>query len=159
MKTDGDHLAVPDFPDASLKAEIALRNSLQHTDIRANALYLYFDLNMAEEDWRHRGKGIRSLYKVAFEDDDLLHIGDLDIFDRVAKDISAGKDPSANIERYWAGCSPSRFSEFLVYKATVLEVLREAASWKSLYQTAAEKLRDEPGNADFYMNLIPGRKD
>jgi hypothetical protein len=55
MQADGDHLDVADFPDISRKAEIALRNSSEHADIRANALYLYSDLRMAEEDWRLRG--------------------------------------------------------------------------------------------------------
>jgi hypothetical protein len=156
METDGDHLAVADFPDVSRKAEMALRNSAERADFRTNALYLYFSLRMAEEDWRHRGKGVRSLYKVSFEDEDLLHVGDLEAFDRVAKDIAAGNDPSANIETYWAGSGPSGYAEYLVCKATVIEVVREAATWKSLYRTAIEKLRDEPGNADFYKNLISG---
>jgi hypothetical protein len=158
MEIDGDHLAVANFPDRSRRAELALRKSPEHTDLRINALYLYFDLQMAEEDWRHRGKVVRSLYKVSFEDDDLLHVGDLDTFDRVAKDIAAGNDSSTSVERYWAGSGPSRYSECLVRKATVLEVVRQAATWQSLYRTAVEKLRDEPRNADFYKNLIPGRQ-
>src|ERR1700721_85671 len=76
MEAAGDHLDVAEFPDISRKAEMALRNSSQHTDIRANALYLYSDLHMAEEDWRLRGNGVRTFYKVSFEDDDLLHTGD-----------------------------------------------------------------------------------
>ena len=159
METGGDHLDVADFPDISRRAEMALRNSPEHSDIRANALYLYADPQMAEQDWRHRGKGVRTLYKVSFEDDDLLHTGDLDTFDRVAKDIAAGNTPSVNVEKYWAGCSPSRYSEHLVRKATVIEIVREAASWKSFYRTAVERLRDEPGNADWYRNQTLDRKD
>jgi hypothetical protein len=128
IETHGDHLDVVEFPDTSRNAEMALRNSSEHIDIRANALYLYSDPQMAEQDWRHRGKGVRTLYKVSFEDDDLLHTGDLGIFELVAKDIAAGNATSANVENYWAGCNPSRYSEHLVLKATVLEVVRQAAS-------------------------------
>jgi hypothetical protein len=159
MEAAGDHLDVAEFPDISRKAEMALRNSSQHTDIRANALYLYSDLHMAEEDWRLRGKGLRTFYKVSFEDDDLLHTGDFLTFDLVAKDIRAANDPSANVEKYWAGCNPSRYSEYLVRKATVLEVIREATSWKTHYQTAADKLRREPANEDWYRNLTQERED
>jgi hypothetical protein len=56
IETNGDHLAVADFPDRSRRAELALRNSPEHADLRVNALYLYFDLQMAAEDWRHRGQ-------------------------------------------------------------------------------------------------------
>jgi len=159
VETGGDHLDVADFPDISRKAEMALRNSPEHSDIRANALYLYSDPQMAEQDWWHRGKGVRTLYKVSFENDDLLHTGNLDTFDLVAKDIAAGNAPSANVEKYWAGCNPSRYSEHLVRKATVIEIVREAASWKSFYQTAVERLRDEFGNAEWYRNPTLDQKD
>jgi len=47
----------------------------------------------------------------------------------------------------------------MVRKATVIEIVREAASWKSFYRTAVERLRDEPGNADWYRNQTLDRKD
>jgi hypothetical protein len=89
----------------------------------------------------------------------LLHTGDLETFDLVAKAIGAAKVPSAEVEKYWAGCSPSRYSEYLVRKSTVVDIVREAAGWKTLYQTAVEKLRDEPDNADWYRNPALDRKD
>jgi hypothetical protein len=47
METSGDHLGVAGFPEISRRAELALRDNPRHTDIRAGALYLYPDPQMA----------------------------------------------------------------------------------------------------------------
>jgi hypothetical protein len=98
------------------------------------------------------------LYKVCFEDDDLLHVGDLDTFDRVAKDVATGDDSSAHVKRYWVGSEPSRYSECLV--SVKRRFLRSLEKPQRGNRFIAPPLRfpDESGSADFYKNLIPSRQ-
>lgn len=126
----GDHIEDEAFPEDSRQIDLKLRNRPERLDVRAKGLYLYFDIKFADADWEQRGAGTRTLYAVSFDDKDLLHIGDLEVFEAVRKDMKSGCDPTANVERYWAGCSPYAYSELLVRKATVLSILREASSWR-----------------------------
>lgn len=153
MTSAGDYLTNPDIPDDTRKAETEIRlGHYDRTRWREQALYTYFDETAGLGEWQTRGRGKRYLYKLSVEKEDLLHTGDLIAYATVIEDIRQKLDSTDNVKKYWDGCDPYKHAEYLVTKARVLELLRQPSDWKSHYQLSVERLRNEPGNAEFYEN-------
>lgn len=95
------------------------------TGIRSKSVYLWNDEGMARQIWNvagRAGKAKKYLYKVEYEDADLLHKGDLNHYTD-ARDIADAGARSTAAASYWAGEmhkeEPPRV-ELLVRCATVV---------------------------------------
>jgi len=130
--TRKDHIAT--LKGGHLLAEQLVRAAHPNgADLRANYLYVFRDCDWARKYWVLRGP--RYFYEAAVNPADVLHIGDMNIFNQIA-DAKTDKQRDELIRQYWAS-EESRDNEkieFIVRRATVLRVLGSPDD-----QVAAEK--------------------
>src|SRR6185312_2616543 len=110
------------------------------TNLRANSLYLFADLDKARRYYALSGRN-RTLYEVEVEGTDVRHEADMQLIIEIGK---AAKDAEAvHLCKMWAnGANTSNpWREVLVAKATVKSVIHEPGDklrvFKELYQSGA----------------------
>jgi hypothetical protein len=128
------------------------------TEIRAGSLYVYSDQGMAEADWKLK-KG-RHLYKLEIDEAAIRHRGDLRVFSEVINAIRKKEPSDELVKKYWTPVEVGRYSELLIWDATVVELLKHASEYKSAIQRANAKMRDDPESLEFFEQMFSQfRKD
>jgi hypothetical protein len=94
-----DHL--PNLSPDKQRAEAAIRAGDPRGRSRAHALYLFEDLNVAK-GLLSETKG-EQLYECRIDIQDILHRGDLRIYDQVVEALKNGRPADELIREYWAG--------------------------------------------------------
>jgi hypothetical protein len=123
MPPAGDHYK--ELTPEQKMAEDAIRaGKSDGTQIRAESLYVYSDLEMVERDWE-RKKG-RHLYKLEIDGAVIRHRGDLLVFHEVMNAIKNKESPDGLVRKYWNAVDEGCHAELLVSKATVVEARRRA---------------------------------
>lgn len=128
----GDHIGT--LKGAHLEAEQLVRQSSpEWADWRANYLYVFRDLDWARTYWTLRGP--RYLYEVAVDPTDVIHIGDMQIFNHIS-DAATPEQKAEYVRRY---CnreeSPDQKKiELIVRRATVVHVLHTPEEQVAAYE-------------------------
>ena len=94
-----DHL--PKLEPEKQRAEIAIREGDKRGRSRPHALYLFESIDVAKR-LLGETKG-KQLYECWVDDSDILHRGDLRIYDEVVEALENNEDPDDLIRQYWAG--------------------------------------------------------
>ena len=116
-----DHIAT--MQGGHLLAEQLVRAAHPNgADLRAHYLYVFRDCEWARKYWVLRGP--RHFYEAAVHPDDVLHIGDMNIFNQIA-DAETDQQRDEFIRQYWASAESRDNTkiELIVRRATVLRVL------------------------------------
>jgi hypothetical protein len=117
----GDHIGT--LKGAHLEAEQLLRQSgPQWADWRANYLYVFRDIDWARTYWTLRGP--RYLYEVTVNPADVIHIGDMQIFNEIAA-ATTPEQRAENVRRYRdrEESLDQKKIELIVHRATVVRLL------------------------------------
>lgn len=151
IRSAGDHR--DRLTEDQKSAENAIREGKPNGDkIRADSLYVYHDVEMAETDWKL--KPGRHLYELEVDDADIAHSGDLQIYHEVLRVLRKDLPIDDAVKRYWAPVETGRHIERLVSKAIVVRRLKDAKDYKKPGQRAVEKIRDSAENDEFYEMLF-----
>ena len=94
-----DHLSA--LSPEKQRAELAIRGGDPRGSLRGRAVYAFADRRVAERLLADAGG--QQLYEMAIEEGDIIHRGDLRIFDEVVEALKAGRCADASIAAYWRG--------------------------------------------------------
>jgi hypothetical protein len=108
-------------------AEDELRaKSIEAAEKRATSVYGWESRKMAETGWCHK-EGTH-LYELEVDDDDIRHVGDIDIFTAIVNGLENKKSVDGFRCDYWKGKRTGERIEILASKARAGENLRTVAS-------------------------------
>ena len=112
--------------DAGKKLEAILEeNRPMNKPERSKSLFVFESQNEAKRFWTIMSNS--KFYEVAFEDSDVLHIGDMAITEEMYKSIADDDVLKLLAEKYWAGeKTESPRIEILVPKATVNRIVSKS---------------------------------
>lgn len=98
-----DHL--PGLSADKQRAELAIRRGDPRGPLRGHAVFAFAERRVAEDllgkvDGQH-------LYEMAIEEEDILHRGDLRIYDEIVERLKAGDAVDELVAEFWEGrCRP-----------------------------------------------------
>jgi hypothetical protein len=120
----GDHISR--LTPGQREVESALRGARPDGgEVRGKSIYGYIDAEFAEFAWR-RKKGMH-LYEIEVDEQDVLHVANLDAFTAVETAMSKGESPDEPIQEYWSGADSGRRGEVLAKKARVVRKIKDAS--------------------------------
>jgi|1185.fasta_scaffold27264_1 hypothetical protein len=124
LKPQGDHL--PKLSADKQRAEVAIRGGDPRGALRANAVFVFEDRSVAEALLGETPG--EHLYEVAVEEGDILHRGDLRIYDEIVDALKHKAPVDALVKEFWAGVErPRARNELVVSKATIRRKLVDDA--------------------------------
>src|SRR4051794_6582653 len=109
------------FPNLSAekqRAEAAIRQGDSRGHIRGHSVFVFENREVAEElleetDGKH-------LYEVIVDDGDILHRGDLRIYDEIVEALKHGRDAKPLVKEFWSAIErPYPRIELTVRKVTI----------------------------------------
>jgi hypothetical protein len=123
-------------------AEDELRaHSPEAAQTRATCVYAWESRDMAEFGWCQK-KGFH-LYELEVDENDIRHIGDIDIFSAIERAL-AKKEPTEALRRdYWDGKRTGKRIEVLASEAKVKRRVKDSSERQTPMQKAILKHRQE----------------
>ncbi len=123
VRPRGDHIGK--LSRDKQRAERAIREGHPKGALRANAVFVFEDRHVAEA-LLDNASG-KYLYEVEIEPEDVIHRGDLEIYDEVVEALKRGHDADPLVAQFWAGIErPSPRMELTIAKVKVRRKLAAA---------------------------------
>jgi hypothetical protein len=127
--------------ESQRRVEDELRaHSSEAAEKRATSVYAWESLEMAETGWCHK-EGTH-LYELEVDENDVRHVGDLDIFAAMATALTKNEPVDAFRRDYWAGKRTGKRIEILASKARVVRKLKDSSERLTPMQKAIRRQRE-----------------
>src|ERR1700730_17881103 len=117
----GDHFS--SLTQAQQDVETLIRNAQPNgQSVRADNIYAFEDCDIAQRYWVQQKNPPRHLYIIKADEDDILHIGDMDLYNQLVAFNQKPAQRDALVAQYWSRAPGNRpRMEVIVSKAIVVK--------------------------------------